>query len=144
AQVAFVGGRRLFVMARAEWQQLRSHEGRLVEINLERVERGGVAMAAAAIAALAAGQSVHAERVEVWPYSETEAPSPAKLQNYVVLEDLTQRINVVMFAKHASVTASPQLRKHLREHVFVARQETENGRWEPKTRAVERIVFLRR
>jgi hypothetical protein len=39
AQARSVKGRRVFTMTRAEWERLRAHEGKLVEIDLERAPR---------------------------------------------------------------------------------------------------------
>src|SRR5205807_2259765 len=42
ARVASVKGRRVFTMTRAEWERLKAHEGKLVEIDVERLPAGGV------------------------------------------------------------------------------------------------------
>lgn len=47
-----------------------------------------------------------------------------------------------MFAERASIQDSPNLRKHLREHVFIVKERPDKGRWEPKAWALERIVFM--
>jgi len=51
-------------------------------------------------------------------------------------------VNVPMFAERASAQDSPKLRNHLREHVFIVKERPDKGRWEPKARALERIVFM--
>lgn len=51
-------------------------------------------------------------------------------------------MNVPMFAERASAQDSPKLRNHLREHVFIVKERPDKGRWEPKARALERIVFM--
>src|SRR5882724_4086864 len=63
ANVASAEGRRVFTMARTEWERLRVHEGKLVEIEVERVPSGGLGEAASVIAGLAAESSVHVERI---------------------------------------------------------------------------------
>jgi len=95
-----------------------------------------------AASAIAAECSVYTERIEVWPYRTAERPRALTVQNYLVLENLTRRLNVPKFAERVATEHSPQLRKHLREHVFLVMEHREKGRWEPKARAVERIVFV--
>ncbi len=129
-------------MTRTEWERLRAHEGKLVEIDLERAPTGGVAESASVIACLAAEYSVHTARIEVWRYSEKDQPTPHNVQEYLVLENLTRRVNLPMFAERASTQDSPKLRKHLREHVFIVKARPDKGRWQAKARALERIVFM--
>jgi hypothetical protein len=134
--------RRAFTMTRIEWERLRAHEGKLVEVDVERVPVGGVEAAASAIACLAAEYPVQTERIEVWRYDPKVGPTPDSVEDYVVLENLARRVNVPMFAERASMPDSPKLRMHLREHVFIVKQQPDKGRWQPKAR-VERLVFLR-
>src|SRR5882724_225703 len=54
ATVASAEGRRVFMMTRTEWERLRAHEGKLVEIDLERAPAGSLEESASAIAGLAA------------------------------------------------------------------------------------------
>ena len=61
---------------------------------------------------------------------------------YLVLQNLARRLNVPLFAERSSTQDSPKLRKHLREHVFIVKERPDKGRWEPKARALERLVFL--
>jgi hypothetical protein len=142
AQVASCDGRRVFAMARAEWERFRSHEGQLIEIELERTPPGGIAASSAAIATLAAECSVHTEGIEVWRYIEQERPGPHSVQDYRVLESLTRRINLPKFTERVSTQATPSLRKYLREHVFIVKERPDKGRWEAKAGALERVVFL--
>jgi len=142
AQAGSVGGRRVFTMARAEWKRLRAHEGTLVEIDLERAPTGGAAESASVIACLAAEYLVHTARLEVWRYSEKDQPTPYNVQEYLVLENLTRRVNLPMFAQRVSTQDSPNLRKHLREHVFIVKELPDKGRWQAKARVLERIDFL--
>jgi hypothetical protein len=65
AHVASLEGRRVFAMTGTEWERLRAHEGKLLEIDLERAPAGGVEKSASVIACLAADCSVHTERIEV-------------------------------------------------------------------------------
>jgi hypothetical protein len=65
AQVASAQGRRVFTMARPEWERVRAHQGQLVEIDLERTPARSLGEAASAIGSLAAEHSVHSERLEV-------------------------------------------------------------------------------
>ena len=143
AQVASIQTRRLFTMTRDEWKRVRAHEGRLIELDIERTLADGVASAASAIARLAAECSVHTERIEVWRYSETARPRPENLEDYLVLENFARRLNLPMFLERTSTQDSPSLRKHLRDHVFLVKERPDQGRWEPKTRVHERIVFLK-
>ena len=142
AQVASVGGRRAFTMARAEWERFRSHEGQLIEIELERMPPGGLAASAASIAILAAECSVHTERIEVWRYTEQALPGPHNVQDYLVLKNFTRRINLTKFAERISTRDTPSLRKHLREYVFIVKERPDKGGWEAKARVLERVVFL--
>lgn len=142
AQAGSVGGRRVFTMARAGWERLRDHEGRLVEIDLEQAPAGGVAESASMIASLAAEYLVHAARLEVWRYRENDQPTPYNVQEYLVLENLTRRVNLPIFAERASTPDSPNLRKHLRGHVFVVKELPDQGRWPAKARVLEQIVFM--
>ena len=130
-------------MSRSDWERLRAHEGKLVEIDVERVPAGGVEAAASAIACLAAEYPVHTERIEVWRYNPKDGPTPDSVDDYLVLENLARRVNVPMFAGRVLMQDSPKLRKHLREHVFIVKQQPDKGRLEPKTRVLERLVFLR-
>lgn len=132
----------MFMMTRTEWERSRGHEGKLVEIDLERAAAGSLGEAASAIAPLAAEYSVHTERIEVWRYHPKDSPTPFNIQDYLVLEKLGRCLNVPMFAKRASTHDSPKLRKHLREQIFVVKEQPDKGRWEPKARALERIVFM--
>jgi len=142
AHVASTRARRVFTMARGDWQLFRNHEGKLIELDVERTPTAGVAEYGAAIAGLAADCSVHTERIEVWRYNKKEPPSPHNIQDYLVLENLTRRINLAKFAERVSTQDTPNLRKHLREHVFLVKARPDKGRWELKARALERIVFL--
>ena len=142
AHVASVEGRRVFTMTRTEWERLRAHEGKLVETDVERAPAVGVEESASVIAALAAECPVHAGRIEVWRYNTKDQPTPCNVHEYLVLENLTRRVNVPMFAERASTRDSPKLRKHLREHIFIVKERPDKGRWEAKARALERIVFL--
>jgi hypothetical protein len=137
-------GRRAFTMTRLDWERLRAHEGKLVEIDVERVPAGGVEAAASAIACLAAEYPVHTERIEVWRYNPKDTPTPESVEDYLVLENLVRRVTVPMFAERVSIQDSPKLRKHLQEHVFIVKQQPDKGRVEPKARVLERLVFLRR
>jgi hypothetical protein len=47
-----------------------------------------------------------------------------------------------MFAECVSTEDAPKLRKYLRGHVFVVKALPDRGRWEPKARALARIVFV--
>jgi hypothetical protein len=98
--------------------------------------------AAATIARLAAECSVQTEKIEVWRHNEEVPPRPDTLQDYLVLENLTRQLKLPMFIERTSTQDSPALRTHLREHVFLVREEEDRGRWEPKARALERLVFL--
>jgi hypothetical protein len=142
-QVGSAEGRRAFTMTRIEWERLRAHEGKLVEVDVERVPVGGVEAAASTIACLAAEYPVQTERIEVWRYDPKDGPTPVSVEDYVVLENLARRVNVPMFAERASMPDSPKLRTHLREHVFIVKKQPDKGRWEPKARVLERLVFLR-
>lgn len=144
AHVASVDGRRVFTMTCAEWERLRAHEGKLVEMEIERTLAEGVGESASAIACLAAERSVHSTQVEVWRYSEKDQPTPHNVQEYLVLENITRRVNLPMFAERASTQDSPKLRKYLREHVFIVKHRLDKGRWEAKAWALERIVFMTR
>lgn len=78
----------------------------------------------------------------MWRYDAKDRPTPYNVQEYLVLEYLTRRVNVPMFAERASTQDSPKLRKHLREHVFIVKARPDKGRWQAKARALERIVFM--
>jgi hypothetical protein len=143
AHVGTAEGRRAFTMTRLDWERLRAHEGKFVEIDVERVPVGGVEAAASMIACSAAEYPVHTERIEVWRYNPTDGPTPESVEDYLVLENLARRVNVPMFAERSSVRDSPPLRKHLRDHVFIVKQRPDTGRFEPKARVLERLVFLR-
>ena len=108
ARVGSFEGRRVFTMARAEWERLTAHEGELVEIDVERVPTVGVGEPASVIACLASQYSVHTARIEVWRYDEKDRPRPYNLQKYLVLEDFTRRVNLPMFAERASTKDSPR------------------------------------
>lgn len=144
ANVASAEGRRVFTMTRPEWERLRADEGKLVEIDLERVPAGSLEESASVIAGLAADCSVHAERIEVWRYSAKDHPTPyCNVHEYLVLQNLGRQLNMPMFAERACTQDSKELRKHLRDHVFIVKERPDKGRWEPKARALERIVFLK-
>jgi hypothetical protein len=145
AAVASIDGRRVFTMTRAEWEHLRCHEGRLIAIELTPVASGSVAESASVIACLAAECPIRTVRIEVWRYSEQVPPSPTNVQKYVVLDDLTQQLDVQMFVQRVPTRDSPQLRRHLREHVFIVKvqptSQSNKARWQMKARTLERIVF---
>jgi hypothetical protein len=143
AHVGTAEGRRAFTMTRLDWERLRAHEGKLVEIDVERIPVGGVEATASTIACSAAEYPVHTERIEVWRYNPTDGPTPESVEDYLVLENLVRRVNVPMFAERSSARDSPPLRKHLRDHVFIVKQRPDTGRFEPKARVLERLVFLR-
>ena len=87
--------------------------------------------------------SVHAERIEVWRYDAKNQPTPyCNVHEYLVLQSLARQLNVPMFAERASTQDSKELRKYLREHVFIVKERQDQGRWQPKAHALERIVFL--
>jgi hypothetical protein len=94
------------------------------------------------IACLAAEYSVHTARIQVWRYREKDQPTPYNVQEYLVLEYLTRRVKLPMFAERASTQGSPNLRKYLRDHVFIVKERLDEGRWQAKARALERIVFI--
>lgn len=95
------------------------------------------------IAGLAAECPIHVERIEVWRYNTKEQPTPySNIHEYLVLQNLVRQLNVPMFAERASTQDSRELRKYLREHVFIVKEQPDKGRWEPKAPALERIVFL--
>ena len=142
ARVASAGARRVFTFARPEWDRLRAHEGKLVEIELELAVPGSLEEAAAVIAALAAECSVEKSRIEIWPYRENDERMVEHVQDYVILENFARRLNLPMFAERAGTQDSPKLRKHLRQHVFLGRRLPENGRWMPRALVRERIVFM--
>jgi hypothetical protein len=73
-------------------------------------------------------------RIEIWRYNPKDQPTPYNVQEYLVLENLTRRVNLPMFAERASTKDSPKLGKHLREHVFIVKERRDSGRWEPKAR----------
>jgi hypothetical protein len=142
AQVASVAGRRIFTMARAEWERFRCYEGQLIEVHLERVPAGDLAQPASAIAALAAQCHVQTERIEVWRYAHRERPGFLNVQDYLVLQNFTRQIHLPKFAERVSAQETPALWKYLRDYVFLVKQRPDKGRWEPKAQALERIVFL--
>jgi hypothetical protein len=142
-RVGCAAGRRAFTITRIDWEKLRDHDGKLVEIDVERVSVDGVEAAASTIACLAAEYPVYTERIEVWRYNPKDGPTPDNVEDYLVLENLAQRVNVPKFAERASIEDSPKLRKHLREHVFIVKQRPDKGRFEPKARVLQRLVFLR-
>ena len=94
------------------------------------------------IASLAAKQSVHTGRIEIWRCGAKEQPTPYNLHPYIVLENLTWRLNVPMFAERAGTHDSPTLWSHLRDHVFIVKERPDQGRWQAKVRARERTVFM--
>lgn len=142
AQVASVGGRRVFTLAVAEWERLSANEGRLVEIDLEQVPAGSLAESASVIASLAAERSIPTKRIEVWRYREEDPPTSDRVQEYLVLQSFARGINLPKFAERASTQDLPALRKHLRAHVFLVKELADKGRWQPKARTRERIVFV--
>lgn len=115
---------------------------KLVEIDVERVPSGGLAQSASLIASLAAECPIPAKRIEVWRYSEQAPPTSDVVQEYLVLQSFARDINLPKFAERASTHDSPALREHLRAHVFLVKALADTGRWEPKARTRERIVFL--
>lgn len=142
AQIATAEGRRVFTMGRAEWEQFKAYERRLVEIDIERAPAGGIEEGASMIAGLA-GDRVHAERIEIWPYSATDDPTPSEIQHYFIVDNLTpRRIDVPRFAERAAISDSATLRKYLRAHVFIVNTQRDQGRRVAKSRAVERLVFM--
>src|SRR3989442_607155 len=68
AHVASAEGRRVFTMTRTEGERLRAHEGKLVDIDVERAPAGGVEESASGIASRSAACSGHTQRVEGWRY----------------------------------------------------------------------------
>jgi hypothetical protein len=143
AYVSSAEGRRIFTMTRPEWERLKTHEGKLIEIDLERASSGSLEESASVIAGLAAECSVHVERIEVWGYNVKAQPIPySNVHEYLVLQNLARQLNVPMFAERASTGDAKELRRHLRDHVFIVKEQPDKGRWEPKSRALERIVFL--
>lgn len=142
ANVASCEGRRVFTVTRADWKRLRTHEGTVVEMDLERTPTGGVAEWSSRIACLAAECSVGTERIEVWRYKENDQPTLKSIERYLILDNLLRRLNLPMFAERTGTEDTPKLRKHLREHVFIVKERPDKGRWEPKTRSVERLMFL--
>jgi hypothetical protein len=90
------------MMTRPEWERFRAHEGKLVEIDLERSPAGSLGEAASAIASLTAEYSVHTERIEVWRYHVKNPPTPENVHDYLVLENLSRHVNVPTFAERAS------------------------------------------
>jgi hypothetical protein len=119
---------------------VKAHEGQLVEIDLERSASGGLQSSASAIAGLAAGCPVDAERIEVWPYHPNDRPGPASVAEYLVLENLGRQIDVPSFAERVGTEASKKLRAYLREHVFLVKRLADKGRWEPKARSRQRMM----
>ena len=143
ALVARAEGRRVFTMSRAEWEQFKTHEGRLVDLEIDRTPGAGIEEAASLIASLAAERSLHTELIEVWPYSAINDPTPSALHDYRVVDNLTpRRIDVPKFAERAGTRDSSSLRKYLRDHVFIVKQGEDQGRREPKAHAVDRLVFM--
>lgn len=140
--VASFEGRRVFTVARADWKRLGIHEGKVVEMDVERAEAGDRSEAAARVACLAAACPVQSERIEVWRYKENDQPALKTIQRYLVFGNLPRRLNLPMFAQRIGSEDSPELRKHLREHVFIVKERPDKGRWEPKLRSIERVVFL--
>jgi hypothetical protein len=67
-----------------------AHEGKLVEIDVERVPVGGVETVASTIARSSAGYPVHTERIEVWRYNPKDGPTPDNVEDYLVLENLSR------------------------------------------------------
>jgi hypothetical protein len=136
-------GRRVFTMGRADWDRFRSHDGQLIEIDLDRTTQGGTEESVAVIAALAAECSVETGKIEVWRYNESARPTFTELEPYLVLGNLTsRRLNLPMFAQRANTQDTQKLRKYLREHVFIVREQSDKGRWQLKARVIERLVFL--
>jgi hypothetical protein len=137
------GYSRVFTIGRAEWNVLRRHEGKVVEIDLHRPRRGSVEEAASAIAGLAANRLLRCERIEVWPYRADHRPAPHNVHDYLIIDDLTpRRVNLSKFAARAGSKDSPRLRKFLREHVFIVKQRPDRERREPKEQATERVIFM--
>ena len=130
------------MMSRPEWERFRSLEGQLVEIELERMPAGGLAELASTIAALAAQSHVQTEKIEVWRYTEQDRPGFHNVQDYLVLENFMRQINLPKFAERAATQDTPALRKHFRERVFIVKKRPDKARWEPKARALERVIFL--
>jgi hypothetical protein len=141
AHVASCEGRRVFTVARAEWKRLRTHEGQVLEMEVERAQAGGMAEAASRIGCLAAKCPVESERIEVWRYKEDDRPTLRTIQRYLVFDNLPRRPNLPMFAERTGTEDSPELRKHLRDHVFIVKEHPDKAHWEPKSR-FERLVFL--
>ena len=110
-------------MTRIDLERVKGHQGKLVEVEVERVPVGGFEVAASTIACPAAEYPVHTERIEVWRYSPTERPAPDNVEDYLVLENLVRRVNVPMFAQRASIRDSKTLRKHRQEHVFIVKEQ---------------------
>jgi hypothetical protein len=142
AHASSIYRRRVFSMTRAEWEDFRARGGQLIELDVERIRKGDVAEAAAMISALAAECSVHTARIEVWRWRPEHHPAVNNIDRYLVLERLTRRLNVPMFAEQSNIEDSPKLRKHLREHVFIVKEQPDKGQWKPKARIRERLVFL--
>lgn len=111
-------------------------------MDLERTQTGGVAESACRIACLAAECSIDTERIEVWRYKENDQPTLKTIQRYLIFGNLPQRLNLPMFAKRTGTGDSPELRKHVRDHVFIVKERPDNGRWAPKLRSIERLVLL--
>jgi hypothetical protein len=127
ASVVSIGDRRVFTFARVDLNEFWSHEGRLVEIGLERTA-AGMPEAASAIAGLASECLGQAARIEIWRYNEQHPPTPYTVNRYLTLEDLARRLNLQMFAERASTRDSPTLRKYLRDQ-FVLRSHSSRTLW---------------
>jgi hypothetical protein len=140
AQVAGAAGRRVFTLAVAEWERLSANDGKLVEIDLERVPAGSLAESASVIASLAAECPIPAKRIEVWRYGEQAPPTPDRVQEYLVLQSFARDINLAKFAERASIQDPPALRKASASARVPFEGAGDKGRWRPKAR--ERIVFV--
>jgi hypothetical protein len=111
-------------------------------MDLERAPAGGAPESGVRIACLAAESSIQTDRIEVWRCKGNDQPTLRTVQRYLVFGNLPRRLNVPMFAERVGTEDSSGLRKHLGDHVFIVKERPDKGRWVPKARALERLVFL--
>jgi len=127
-----IEGRSVFVMRRTEWEELEGHKGQPVLIDIKQTPMSGVAREALVVAAVAERVSPAMARITICRYDQKDQPSPYNIDTYLVWKSLPGHLDYLDMVNAASTEDNENLRRYLRENVFIVRENPANDHWLPE------------
>ena len=126
-------GRRIFIMKKEQWEEIKVNQGNLFRLDLEEVSKfpmGGVATRPGFLTAVASSTG---EEVQMTIYREDpkDFPTPVNVDKYKIWESfppqiLTSRTEMI---HTADTNADINFDVYEKDHIFIVKEDAGEGHW---------------